>query len=67
MVSTQPTGNIHTHRIYKSKGSLTTWECPLHIKIWNAFLQISTVLEGEMGNGCLKGGQKERGTEIAHK
>ena len=62
-MSTQPRGNIHKQRIYKTTtGSLTTRECPLHIKIWNAFLQISTFLEGVVGSGCLKGGQREGGT-----
>ena len=62
-MSTQPGGNIHKQRIYETPGSLTTRECPLHIKIWNAFLQISTLfLEGKVGSGCLEGGQREGGT-----
>lgn len=62
-MSTQPGGNIHKQRIYETPGSLTTRECPLHIKIWNAFLQISTLFwEGKVGSGCLEGGQREGGT-----
>lgn len=67
-MSIQPGGNIQTQRIYETMGSLTTRECPLHIKIWNAFLlQIFTLfLKGEVGSGCLIGGQRV-GRQIAHK
>ena len=61
-MSTQQEETFTNKRLYKTTtGSLTTKECPLHIKIRNAFLQISTFffLEGKVGSGCLEGG-KER-------
>lgn len=71
LVSTQPKGNIHTHRIYWTMGSLTRHACPLYVKIWNAFLQIFTFfLKGRLGADASKevgGGNERRGKEIAHK
>ena len=65
-MSTQQEETFTNKRLYKTTtGSLTTKECPLHIKIRNAFLQISTFFfffGGEGGERMPRRGQREGGT-----